>query len=91
MPKSSTFYYAKMFQVPTNLTAKRHILKYQIVLPTVNTANIHHTVVYQCSDSYTGVPFMIPGNSETNWVKGAYCPIGPIGLGLTSVYNYIFK
>ena len=56
-------------------------MKYELILPTINNVNIHHTIVYQCEKTYNGTPTMQPGFSFTNEVRNRYCRVGPIGLG----------
>ncbi len=96
LPPLDTYYYCNIFQVPTNLTQKRHILKvilifiywidlklcisyilileqWEIILPKINLKNIHHMVVYECSDNYFGLPKFNAGDCNKNTVKHQYC------------------
>ena len=60
--------------MPSYLLAdKRHIVKYEIVLPTVNTANIHHIVISECLGAYNGTPAIPPHESTTDPLGNYYC------------------
>ncbi len=74
MPRDTdTFYYCKLIEIPSNLTEKRHVLKWEIDLPEINYENMHHLVIYECNQRYNGTPVFTPGNCFTNEVKNNYC------------------
>lgn len=44
---------------------KRHVYKYEVVLPDVNVASIHHMIAYECNERvYNGTPAFRPGDSQ---------------------------
>lgn len=42
-------------------------------MPVINTINIHHMVLYECSGSYNGTPAQSSFSSFTDIVKTTYC------------------
>lgn len=92
LPKAEdTYYYCTTFKIPDDvLREKKHLLKWEVLLPEINLPNIHHFVVYECKDDYKGEPVVEPGDCNTNYNKLQYCStithVWSIGGDTVSIY-----
>ncbi|CAF0944282.1 unnamed protein product [Brachionus calyciflorus] len=89
LPKVETTYYCKGFQIPKNLTQKRHVYKYEFILPDINFKNMHHALLYECVPGYFGETFE-DGDCYTNGEKAQFCQAISIGwaVGGQTIFLY---
>ncbi|CAF1040449.1 unnamed protein product [Brachionus calyciflorus] len=88
-PKVDTTYFCKGFQIPKNLTQKRHVYKYEFILPKINYKNMHHALLYECRPGYLGESFQ-DGDCYTNEQKGRFCQAISIGWAVGGQTTFLY-